>query len=127
ANFFALLGARPLLGRTWAPGEDEPGHDHEVILSYGLWQSHCAGDSKIVGTDIDLNGEKYNVIGVMPVGFHFPSEAQLWIPLDMDSKSLGHRGSHQFLAVGRLKPSVSLQQAQRSEEHTSELQSPCNL
>jgi putative ABC transport system permease protein len=112
ANFFALLGARPLLGRTWALGEDEPGHDHELILSYGLWQSHYGGDSKIVGTDIDLNGEKYNVVGVMPAGFHFPSEAQLWIPLDMDSKSLGRRGTHQFLAVGRLKPGVSLQQAQ---------------
>src|SRR5437588_2433983 len=48
----------------------------------------------------------------MPAGFHFPSEAQLWVPLDMDTKSLGHRGSHQFLAIGRLKPEVSLQQAQ---------------
>jgi putative ABC transport system permease protein len=112
ANFFALLGARPLLGRTWVPGEDEPGHDHEVILSYGLWQSHFGGESKIVGTDIELNGEKYNLVGVMPAGFHFPSEAQLWIPLDMDSKSLGRRGTHQYLAIGRLKPGVTLQQAQ---------------
>ena len=112
SNFFTLLGARPLLGRTWAAGEDEPGHDHEVILGYGLWQSHFGGDSKIVGGDIDLNGEKYNVIGVMPAGFHFPSEAQLWIPQDMDSKSLGPRGSHSFRAFGRLKPGVSMLQAQ---------------
>src|SRR5579859_1039302 len=112
ANFFSLLGARPLLGRTWVPGEDEPGHDHEVILSYGLWQSHFAGDSKILNSDIELNGEKYTVVGVMPVGFHFPSGAQLWVPMDMDGKSLGHRGSHSFLAIGRLKPEVTLQQAQ---------------
>lgn len=112
ANFFSLLGARPLLGRTWVPGEDEPGHDHEVILSYGLWQSHFGSASKIVGADIDLNGEKYNVVGVMPAGFHYPSQAQLWVPMDMDGKSLGHRGSHSYLAVGRLKPGVSLQQAQ---------------
>ena len=112
ANFFDLLGARPLMGRTWAAGEDEPGHDHVVVLGYGLWQSHFGGDRKIVGSDIQLNGEKYNVIGVMPAGFHFPSQAQLWIPQDMDSKSLGHRGTHQFTAVGRLKLGVTLQQAQ---------------
>ena len=112
ANFFSLLGARPLLGRTWLPGEDEPGRDREVILSYGLWQSHFGGDAKLVGTEIELNGEKYSVVGVMPAGFHFPSEAQLWIPLDMDSGSIGRRGSHQFLAIGRLKPGITVQQAQ---------------
>ena len=112
SNFFSLLGARPLLGRTWAAGEDEPGHDHVLILSYGLWQSHFGGDPNILRTDVELNGEKYSVIGVMPAGFHFPSEAQLWIPQDMDSKTLGPRGSHSFRAFGRLKPGVSLQQAQ---------------
>ena len=112
SNFFSLLGARPLLGRTWASGEDEPGHDHVLILSYGLWQSHFGGDPKILRSDVELNGEKYNVIGVMPASFHFPSEAQLWIPQDMDSKSLGPRGSHSFRAFGRLKLGVSLQQAQ---------------
>src|SRR5690242_201406 len=112
SNFFSLLGARPLLGRMWAQGEDEPGHDHVLILSYGLWQSHFGGDPKIIGRDVELNGEKYNVIGVMPAGFHFPSEAQLWIPLDMDAKSLGPRGQHSLRAFGRLKPGVSLQQAQ---------------
>ncbi|HKR30152.1 MAG TPA: ABC transporter permease [Terriglobales bacterium] len=112
SNFFSLLGARPLLGRAWAQGEDEPAHDHVLILSYGLWQSHFGGDPKIIGRDVELNGEKYNVIGVMPAGFHFPAEAQLWVPLNMDSKGLGPRGSHSFRAFGRLKPGVSLQQAQ---------------
>ena len=112
ANFFSLLGARPMLGRTWAPGEDEPGHDHEIILSYGLWRTHFGADSKILNSDIELNGEKYSVVGVMPAGFHFPAEAQLWMPLDMDSKNLGRRGSHSFMAFGRLKPGVTLKQAQ---------------
>jgi putative ABC transport system permease protein len=112
ANFFSLLGARTLLGRTWATGEDEPGHDHVAILSYGLWQSQFASDPKTIGTDIDLNGEKFRVVGVMPAGFRFPSEAtQLWVPQDMDSKSLGPRGSHSFAVIGRLKPGVTLQQA----------------
>jgi putative ABC transport system permease protein len=112
ANFFSLLGARPLLGRTWVSGEDEPGHDHEVILSYGLWQVHFGGDAQIVGQDIELNDEKYNVVGVMPAGFNFPSQAQLWTPMDMDTKSLSPRGTHQYQAFGRLKPGVTLQQAQ---------------
>ncbi len=112
ANFFSVLGARPLLGRTWAQGEDEPGKDRVVILSYGLWQSRFDGDSQIVGKQITLNDRKYEVIGIMPAGFHYPSESQLWIPLDMDKKHLGERGSHWLNAIGRLKPGVSLQQAQ---------------
>ena len=112
ANFFVLLGARPLLGRTFATGEDGSGRDRVVILSYGLWQSKFDGDPKIVGRQIELDNRKYDVIGVMPAGFHFPSQAQLWVPQDMDMKSLGRRGMHWLNAVGRLRPGVSLQQAQ---------------
>jgi putative ABC transport system permease protein len=112
SNFFSLLGARPLLGRTFATGEDAPGHDRVAILSYGLWQSQFNGDRSIVGKQIELDQRKYDVIGVMPPGFHFPSDAQLWVPQDMDSKSLERRGMHWLNAIGRLKPGVSLQQAQ---------------
>jgi putative ABC transport system permease protein len=112
ANLFSLLGVRPLLGRTFAAGEDEPGHDRVVVLSYGLWQSQFAGNPGIVGKPIELDNHNYDVIGVMPAGFHFPSRAQLWTPQDMDTKSLGERGGHWLNAVGRLKPGVSVQQAQ---------------
>src|SRR5438067_1475606 len=112
ANFFSLLGAQPLLGRTWAPGEDEPEKDQVAILSYSLWQSHFGGDPKIVGNDVELNAKKYTVVGVMPAGFHFPSSAQLWVPQPMDTKHLHTRGSHWANAIGRLKPGVAVQQAQ---------------
>jgi putative ABC transport system permease protein len=112
ANFFSLIGARPLLGRTFAESEDEPGKDRVAILSYGLWQSRFDGDPHIVGRQITLDARKYDVIGVMPAGFHFPFQSELWILLDMDTKHLGERGSHWLNAMGRLKPGVSLQQAQ---------------
>ena len=112
SNFFSVLGARPLLGRTWAQGEDEPGKDRVAILGYGLWQSRFNGDRNIVGKQITLNDRKYDVVGVMPAGFRYPAESELWIPLDVDSKHLGERSTHWLNAVGRLKPGVSRQQAQ---------------
>jgi predicted permease len=112
ANFFTLLGARPLLGRTWNRGEDEPGHGHVAILSFGLWQSHFGGDSKILNREMELNNEKYTIVGVMPASFHFPLNAQLWLPQDMDVKSLFPRGNHWANALGRLKPGITVHQAQ---------------
>ncbi len=112
ANFFALLGARPLLGRTWAPDEDQPGHEQVAILSYGLWQSRFAGDAHIVNRTIELDSRKFTIVGVMPPSFRYPAQAQLWVPLLVDSKSLGQRGSHWLNALGRLKPGVSLREAQ---------------
>ena len=112
ANFFSLLGARPLLGRTWAPDEDQPGHEQVAILSYGLWQSHFAGKGNVIGRTVELNSRKFSIVGVMPASFRYPSYARLWIPLLMDSQSLGQRGSHWLNAIGRLKPGITLAQAQ---------------
>ena len=111
ANFFALLGVQPIMGRTWMAGEDEPGKDQVAVLSYGLWREHFAGDPGVVGRTIALNSKKYTIVGVMPASFRFPFQTQMWIPLDMDGKSLGTRGSHWANAIGRLKPGVSLEKA----------------
>jgi predicted permease len=111
ANFFSLLGIHPILGRTWAPGEDQPGKDDVVLLGYALWQSRFGGDPNVVGRPVELNARKYTIIGVMPVGFNFPFRAQLWTPLDMSGRGLGERGSHSLNAIGRLKPSVAVQKA----------------
>jgi len=110
-NFFALLGVEPLLGRTWAAGEDQKGKDDVAILSYGLWQSRFAGDPHAVGQSIELNARKYTIVSVMPASFRFPWKSQLWIPQVMDGKELRGRGSHWANAIGRMKPGVSLKAA----------------
>src|SRR5580658_468632 len=113
ANFFALLGVNPIMGRTWMAGEDQPGKDQVAVLSYGLWREHFAGDPGVLGRTIALNSKKYTIVGVMPASFRFPFQTtQMWIPLDMDGKSLGRRGSHSTNAIGRLKPGVALDTAQ---------------
>jgi putative ABC transport system permease protein len=111
ANFFALLGVQPILGRTWLPGEDQPAKAQVAILSYGLWREHFAGDPGAVGRTIALNSKKYTIVGVMPASFRYPFQTQMWAPLEMDSKSVGQRGSHWANAVGRLKSGVSVQAA----------------
>ena len=112
ANFFSLLGVRALVGRTWIAGEDMPGRDRVAILSYGLWRSRFAGDPAVVGRNLMLDSEPYTVVGVMPVRFRYPSpNAELWVPMDMDSKNLRSRGSHWAQAIGRLKPGVTLNAA----------------
>ena len=112
ANFFSLLGVDPIVGRTWAAGEDQPGKDQVAVLSYGLWMSRFAGDRHAIGQTIRLNSRPYTIVGVMPADFRFPSSAQLWTPLDMSTRGLGQRGNHWANAIGRLKPGVTLQAAQ---------------
>ena len=109
ANFFSLLGVEPLLGRTWAAGEDQPGKDDVAILSYGLWQSRFAGDPGVVGQTLELNSQKTHDhrrdAGELPLSL----AAQLWMPLEMDAKGLGTRGNHWANAIGRLKPGVTVE------------------
>ena len=111
ANFFKLLGVRPMMGRTWAEGEDQPGKDEVVILSYALWNGRFAGDPQAVGRTVELNSKKYTIVGVMPESFRFLLKSQAWIPQDMDSKALGQRGNHWANAIGRMKPGVTIQAA----------------
>ena len=71
-GLFSVLHAQPLLGRTFLESEDQPGHDHEVVVSYAFYRDHLGADPARVGSNVQLNGEAYTVIGVMPPGFEFP-------------------------------------------------------
>src|SRR5262245_10690528 len=82
-DFFRVLGIQPKYGRTFGPDEDQLGKDREVVLSYGLWQSHFGSDPRIVGQTVNFDGQNYTVIGVMSEKLHYPSWAKMWMPLAM--------------------------------------------
>ncbi len=111
ANFFPLLGVKPIAGRWFAADEDKPGANRVVVLSYGVWQQRYGG-ANVIGRDILLNGEKYNVIGVMPPNFQFlDSQVGMWVPIAFTSEQLASRGRHYLTIVARMKPGVSFAQA----------------
>ncbi len=112
SNLFAVLGVQPLIGRTFARGEGASGGGRVAILSYGFWQRHFGGDLAIVDKPVLLDSERYTVIGVMPRWFNYPTDTEIWTPFDMSPHGLGNRGSHSYMAIGRLKPGVSVSQAQ---------------
>jgi putative ABC transport system permease protein len=107
ANFFSTLGVRPMAGRDFAEGEDSAGRNHVALLSYGIWQQQFGGRHDIIGDNIELNEQAYTVIGVMPRWFTFTNRADIYAPFDMSPKNLGDPGTHQWRAIGRLKPGVT--------------------
>jgi putative ABC transport system permease protein len=112
ANLFSVLGARPALGRDFNASDDVPGAPHVVILSQGLFLRRFGGDPQIIGKQLWLNYEKYDVIGVMPRGFQFPDrDPQLWAPVQFTAEQLANHGNHHLQVVARLKPGVSLKVA----------------
>ena len=111
-TFFRLLGVGPVLGRTILPDDDKPEANKVVVLSYKLWQQRYGGDASIIGRELLLSGEKHTVIGVMPARFQFlGSEIKAWVPMAFTARQLAQRGSHYLEVVARMKPGVSLQQA----------------
>jgi len=108
-DYFRLFGAHVLLGRTFTPQEDSPNGGHVVVISYGLWQSRFGGNSKIVGTAISLNNEPYTVVGVLGRSFVTDPPTDVWVPFQIDPNSTNV--GHSFVVAGRLKPGVTLAQA----------------
>ncbi|HYY97748.1 MAG TPA: ABC transporter permease [Pyrinomonadaceae bacterium] len=113
ANLFNILGVEPLLGRGFLPEDDQPGAGRVVVLSHGLWQRRFGADPKVIGRALELNGQSYTVVGVMPPSFQFPSpEDELWVPIAFTQQEAASRGRHYLNVVARMKPGVSVEQAQ---------------
>jgi putative ABC transport system permease protein len=113
-GFFSILHAQPWLGRVFLGGEDQAGRDYEVVLSYELWRTRFGANPGIVGTNIQLNGEAYTVVGVMRPSFVFPisSDAanapQMWKPQNWTAQERAVRADHNYGVIARLKPGVAL-------------------
>jgi putative ABC transport system permease protein len=112
-NYFQALGVKPALGRTFLPENEKPGSDEVAVLSYGLWQKRFGGDADIVKKKVVLDGRVCDVIGVMPQDFSFPQNAELWVPINFDiSPGMKQRKAHFLRPIGKLKPGVTIAQAQ---------------
>jgi len=108
-NYFRLLGATPILGRTFIAAEDQPGGARALVMSYGLWQRRFGGDASIVGQAIALGGASYRVIGILSARFRPYPPADLWVALQADPSSTDQ--AHVLTAAGRLPPGTTLAQA----------------
>ena len=111
SDFFGVLGVQPSLGRAFLPEEDQPKARSVAILSQGLWQRRFGGDPAIIGKEITINANPTTVVGIMPAGFAFPQQTQLWITLRPDPAE-ERRDNRSYSVIARLKPGVPLEQAQ---------------
>ena len=116
ANLFSTLGVGAMMGRTFSAAEDVRNGPNVVVLGHALWSRRYGADPGIVGRTIQINGNTYEVTGVMPPGFVLPTDyqnpepSQLWLPLQMDPASMDH-GSHGLYAAARLTPGATVRQA----------------
>jgi putative ABC transport system permease protein len=126
ASYFDVFGAKAERGRTFRSGEDQPGHDHVVVLSHSLWATRFGADPTLVGRSIRLNAEPYTVIGILPADTPFDRSFEMsnvWLPLSIPAERM-KRSGHWLLglhgaAVGLLKPDVTVEQARAQLEAVS--------
>ena len=112
ADMFDVLGVKPELGQVFTAEQDKPNVSPVVVISDALWRKSFGGDTKIIGRDVEFQGRKRTVVGVMPPGFDLhDTKAQVWAPLGLDQSNRQNRGSHYLYLVGRLKDDVSPERA----------------
>jgi len=122
-SLFAMLGIQTLIGRTFLEEEDQPGRDRVVILNENLWRQRFGADPNALGRKIVLNGNPYQIVGVLPASFHFPKmsqlfaltmageEPQLWKPFGLRDDEKSEMGDFNYVCIARLGPGVSSSQA----------------
>ncbi len=134
ADFFPVLGVAPIRGRAFTSAEEQPGKNRVAVVSYNLWQRRFGAAPDLVGQSLRLNGIVFTVIGIMPPTFHFPRQTDLptpyvllpqsdiWVPLDYGPQEWAHRLNRNLVAIARLKPHVTLEQAQAEMDAISQRQ-----
>jgi putative ABC transport system permease protein len=113
ANFFTVLGVDPFLGQGFRGDADQPGAERVVMLNYSFWQRRFGGEPKVIGQPLNLNGNSYTIIGVLPPGFQFAPRgaAELWVPLQPNEAQRERRYMHWVNVIARLKPAINQEQA----------------
>src|SRR5690242_8216118 len=117
ADFFPILGVAPAHGRVFKPEEFQPGADNVIVLTDRFWTRRFGGDPSVVGRKIQLDGKTVEIVGVMPPGFEHPilwGPIDIWQPLTFTPDRKTNRGNNFLSEIGRLKPGVSMQQAEQS-------------
>jgi putative ABC transport system permease protein len=115
SSLFTVLGVPPAMGRIFSEAEEAPGH-RLVVISDGVWRTHLGGRASAIGSSLRLNGEAYEVIGVMPRGFQFPLRNHgVWVPFGLTDQDR-QRGSHSFWVAARLEPAVTFESARAEIE-----------
>ena len=109
-----MLGVQPLLGRVFLPGEDQPGTGNLIVLSEGVWRDQFNSDPNVIGQLVTVEGVPHTILAVMPISVRLPSTStQAWIPLVVPPLLAHRRTDHNYEVIGRLKPQVPIDQAQR--------------
>jgi len=117
ADFFPMLGVPPAYGRLFKPEEFEPGAEGVIVLTDSFWTRRFGSDPSIVGRKIQLDGKTVEIVGVMPPGFEHPilwGPLDMWQPMSFTPERKTNRGSNYLSSFGRLKPGVSIEQAEQS-------------
>src|SRR2546426_1018705 len=109
-DFFRVLGTQPSVGRTFSTEESKPGGMPVAVISYGLWQRLLAAKSDLSGTALKISDKSFIVVGVMPAGFGFPQDADVWIPRELFPPEIS-RSAHNWNVVARVRPGIGLEQA----------------
>jgi ABC-type lipoprotein release transport system permease subunit len=109
-DFFRVLGTQPILGRTFVTEESKPGGAPVAVISYGFWQRVLGGESNLTGTTLKISDKSFSVVGVMPQGFDFPQDAEVWIPREMSGPETS-RSAHNWHVVARVLPNFNIEQA----------------
>src|SRR5262249_33491221 len=122
SSLFSMLGVQPAIGRVFVSEEDSPGKTKTILLSYGFWERRYGKDPKVLGQSLTINGENYEIVGVMPANFMLGyevmptvggvKEPELFVPLALDSKRMSSQGDENYNILSRLRPGATIEQAQ---------------
>ncbi len=112
SGFLKVFGIQPIIGRDFAASETKKGAGPSAVVSYGYWRQNLGSSTELSQAHLKIDGAVYSVIGVLPDGFHFPADVDLWLPADLEGENQS-RTSHNYSAVGRLRDGVTIEQANR--------------